>query len=48
MKSISLFICILIIGSDVWACDDLEEISWRDYKPCMSAGESKNWCKRKR
>ena len=26
--------------------DDLTEITWRYYKPCMSSGESVNWCKR--
>ena len=50
MRYLVLFTCLFIGWSDLIACDDLTEISWRDYKPCMSdsSSNSLNWCKRKR
>ena len=38
----------LTISYAVIACDedDLTDINWQDYKPCMSSGDSFNWCKR--
>lgn len=39
--------CAIPVPVPAADCDDLEEISWRDYKPCMSTPDSLNWCRRK-